>query len=140
MDATDLTDALHDLRWKQVDLARKLGVHVNTVSSWATGSAMVPNYAPPVPAKLRLAGPSGKAALDMAVAGFVAMGKASAYDAVVGGELATVLSGGDTDHTQETDEDTLRTLERQAFMRLLKRAPTLARIEHMLETGRPLRN
>ena len=45
MDATDLTDALHDLRWKQVDLARKLGVHVNTVSSWATGSAMVPKYA-----------------------------------------------------------------------------------------------
>jgi len=106
----------------------------------ARALAMLPDYTPPKPAKLRLAGPSGKAALDMAVAGFVAMGKASAYDAVVGGELATVLSGGDTDHTLDIEEDAVRALERQAFMRLLKRPLTLARIEHMLETGRPLRN
>jgi len=31
-------------------------------------------------------------------------------------------------------------LERQAFMALLKTPGTLARVEHMLETGRPLRN
>jgi 3-hydroxyacyl-CoA dehydrogenase len=31
-------------------------------------------------------------------------------------------------------------LERGAFMRLLKTPATLARIEHTLETGKPLRN
>ena len=76
----------------------------------------------------------------MAVDGFVAMGRATAYDAVVGGALATVLSGGDTDHTVEIDEDAIRTLERAAFMTLLKKPGTLARVEHMLETGRALRN
>ena len=31
-------------------------------------------------------------------------------------------------------------LERTSFLRLLKTPDTLARIEHMLETGKPLRN
>jgi 3-hydroxyacyl-CoA dehydrogenase len=31
-------------------------------------------------------------------------------------------------------------LERKAFLRLARTAPTLARIEHTLETGKPLRN
>jgi 3-hydroxyacyl-CoA dehydrogenase len=31
-------------------------------------------------------------------------------------------------------------LERRAFIRLARTGPTLARIEHTLETGRPLRN
>jgi 3-hydroxyacyl-CoA dehydrogenase len=31
-------------------------------------------------------------------------------------------------------------LERRALMSLVKRPQTLARIEHMLETGKPLRN
>jgi len=34
----------------------------------------------------------------------------------------------------------LLTLERAAFMRLMKTPGTLARIEHMLVTGKPLRN
>ncbi len=106
----------------------------------ARALAMVADYAPPQSAKLRLPGPTGATALRMAVDGFVAMGRATAYDAVVGGALATVLSGGDTDHTVEIDEDAIRTLERAAFMTLLKKPGTLARVEHMLETGRALRN
>ena len=31
-------------------------------------------------------------------------------------------------------------LERSAFMRLIRTKPSLARVEHMLETGKPLRN
>ena len=31
-------------------------------------------------------------------------------------------------------------LEREGFMRLIRHPDTLARIEHMLETGKPLRN
>jgi 3-hydroxyacyl-CoA dehydrogenase len=37
-------------------------------------------------------------------------------------------------------EDQLLALERAAFMRLIKSAGTLARIEHLLVTGKPLRN
>jgi 3-hydroxyacyl-CoA dehydrogenase len=37
-------------------------------------------------------------------------------------------------------EDQILALERAAFMRLIKTRGTLARIEHMLETGKPLRN
>jgi plasmid maintenance system antidote protein VapI len=44
MTKAELADALHALRWKQADLARKLGVHQNTVSTWITGSVAVPAY------------------------------------------------------------------------------------------------
>jgi 3-hydroxyacyl-CoA dehydrogenase len=50
------------------------------------------------------------------------------------------LSGSDTDVTQETSEEQLLALERRAFQALIREPKTLARIEHMLDTGRPLRN
>jgi 3-hydroxyacyl-CoA dehydrogenase len=58
----------------------------------------------------------------------------------VSGELAGVLTGGDTDIIDTIRETRILDLEREAFMRLLKTPATLARIEHMLETGKPLRN
>jgi 3-hydroxyacyl-CoA dehydrogenase len=51
-----------------------------------------------------------------------------------------VLSGGDTDVTETVSDDDLLALERQAFMTLIRHRATLARLEHMLETGKPLRN
>ena len=51
-----------------------------------------------------------------------------------------MLTGGDTDVLDELDEDALLALERSGFMALVKHPDTLARVEHMLETGRPLRN
>jgi 3-hydroxyacyl-CoA dehydrogenase len=51
-----------------------------------------------------------------------------------------VLSGGATDITTPVGDDDLLQLERAAFMTLIKQPATLARIEHMLETGKPLRN
>ena len=50
------------------------------------------------------------------------------------------LSGGATDLTLTVGDDDLLKLERQAFMTLVRHPATLARIEHMLETGKPLRN
>ncbi len=38
------------------------------------------------------------------------------------------------------NEQQMLDLERQAFMRLARTGPTLARIEYTLDTGRPLRN
>ncbi len=106
----------------------------------ARALALADGYVPPEPATLTLPGPSAKAALDMAVHGFRLQGKATAHDVVVGGVLANVLSGGDTDVTEELDEEALLALERAGFMRLVRDSATQARIEHMLETGKPLRN
>jgi 3-hydroxyacyl-CoA dehydrogenase len=97
-------------------------------------------YRPPEPQPITLPGPSGRAALAMAVDGFRASGAATAHDAVVAKRLAVVLTGGDADLTEPVSEDDLSRLEREAFMDLLKTPATLARIEHMLETGKPLRN
>ena len=85
-------------------------------------------------------GVAARTALAMAVDGFHKLGLASDYDKVVAGALARVLSGGDTDVTETVHEDTLLELERRAFMSLVKRPQTIARIEHMLETGKALRN
>ena len=98
------------------------------------------NYQPPKPQPLNLPGPTGAAALGLALHDLHRQGKATDYDVVVAGKLAGVLSGGDTDMTQEITEDQLMALERAAFQSLVREKRTLARVEHMLETGKPLRN
>jgi 3-hydroxyacyl-CoA dehydrogenase len=97
-------------------------------------------YQPPQPIEYRLPGPSGARALEMAVEGFVASGKATPHDRTVSFALAEVLSGGTTDVTRVMTEDEVLALERAQFGRLVRMPQTLARIEHMLETGKPLRN
>jgi len=51
-----------------------------------------------------------------------------------------VLSGGQTDWTEKLNEDDLMDLERREFVKLLREEGTMARIEHMLDSGKPLRN
>jgi 3-hydroxyacyl-CoA dehydrogenase len=97
-------------------------------------------YQPPKPAELRLPGPTGKTGLGLVVHGFALQGKALPHDVVVSDALAEVLSGGKTDHTEAVTEDHVTKLERAAFMKLVKTEGTLARMEHMLTTGKPLRN
>jgi 3-hydroxyacyl-CoA dehydrogenase len=97
-------------------------------------------YEPPAEPVFQLPGPSAKAALDLAVAGFRASGAATPHDEVVAGKLACILSGGDTDITDTVSEDELYRFEREAFLELVRHPATLARIEHMLATGKPLRN
>jgi 3-hydroxyacyl-CoA dehydrogenase len=106
----------------------------------AKALALAKDYQPPQPLPLNLPGLTGAAALKLGVTELVHQGKATAYDAVVAEKLAEVLSGGDTDMTLETSEDQLLALERRAFQSLIREPKTLARIEHMLETGKPLRN
>ncbi len=106
----------------------------------ARALAMVEGYAPPEPVTLRLPGPSGRAALALAVQGFVGSGRATPHDVIVSDHLAETLTGGPADAIDETPVERVYDLERNAFMALLKQPATLARIEHMLETGKPLRN
>ena len=84
---------------------------------------------------------SGVAAISLQVDGLSLQGKVTKHDQVVVAELAKVVTGGDdADHIEPTSEDKLYALERQAFMRLVKTEGTLRRMEHMLTTGKPLRN
>jgi len=101
---------------------------------------MAPDYTPPEPYELHLPGPTGRTALLLGVRDFVAKGVASAHDATVGGELARVLSGGDTDALDIMTEDQILKLERDGILNLAKTPQTRARVEHMLKTGKPLRN
>jgi 3-hydroxyacyl-CoA dehydrogenase len=101
---------------------------------------LVPGYQAPSPREIVLPGPSGRVVLDMTVAGFAKTGVATKHDVVVAGELGGVLTGGDTDILDTVSESKLLELERQSIMRLLRTTASLARIEHMLETGKPLRN
>ncbi len=103
--------------------------------------SMVDGYTPPKPPEFVLPGPSGRAGLYAAAEGFRRRGIATDHDLVVADALAEVLSGGgDTDIIDTVTEQQMLDLERKAFMRLARTAPTLARIEYTLETGKPLRN
>jgi 3-hydroxyacyl-CoA dehydrogenase len=107
----------------------------------AKALALAAGYRPPAPAAFRLPGPSGKAALMLAVENFVRLGKATAYDRVVAEGLAEVLTGGPAaDPLEPVPEDKVSELERRTVMRLIRQPKTLARLEHTLATGKPLRN
>jgi 3-hydroxyacyl-CoA dehydrogenase len=104
--------------------------------------ALAKDYKAPEKLKeIRLPGPSGKYALDMAVQDLQKNGKASPYDGFVCDLLATVLTGGDkADWTRPVSEDDILALELEEFKKLIRSPGTMARIEHMLDTGKPLRN
>ena len=102
--------------------------------------SMVKDYTAPEPRELQLPGPSGEAAMTLVLNDFRRSGKATDHDVTVGKRLAHVLAGGKVDPTETLTEDKLLNLERAAIVSLLRTSPTLDRIEHMLETGKPLRN
>ncbi|MBO6825054.1 MAG: 3-hydroxyacyl-CoA dehydrogenase/enoyl-CoA hydratase family protein [Sneathiella sp.] len=106
----------------------------------AKALSIAEGYEVPEQAEVSLPGPTAATAFDMAVSGFVQMGKATEYDGVVSGEVARVLSGGDSDMTETVTEKKLLQLEQEGFMNLIRNEKTLYRIEHMLTTGKPLRN
>ena len=107
----------------------------------ARALALAEGYRPPkAPEPIQLPGPSGRAALSLAVDQLAAAGKATPYDRVVTGHLAAVLTGGETDLMDAVGEEELLALERAEFAALVRQPGTLDRVEHMLETGKPLRN
>ncbi len=98
------------------------------------------NYAPPKEETISLPGAGGIAALKVALQGLMLQGKVTPHDETVSLALASVLTGGKTDFKDELTEKDLLKLERNAFLELAKNPKTLARMEHMLDTGKPLRN
>ncbi|MGU3391302.1 3-hydroxyacyl-CoA dehydrogenase NAD-binding domain-containing protein [Sphingomonas sp. M1A8_2b] len=106
----------------------------------AKALSLVEGYAAPEKPTFRLAGESGRTGLNMAVADFHKKSMATDYDLVVADRLAEVLTGGEADLVDTVTEDQLLDLERAAFMASVKDPRTQARVVHMLQTGKPLRN
>ncbi|MDF1677064.1 MAG: 3-hydroxyacyl-CoA dehydrogenase/enoyl-CoA hydratase family protein [Legionellaceae bacterium] len=98
------------------------------------------NYTPPMPARFKVAGREGCAQLKGVLANFEAGQFISKHDAFLASQLAYVMTGGSVDAGTEVDEAWVLRLEREAFMCLADTPLTQARIRHMLDTGKPLRN
>ncbi|MCU1328357.1 MAG: 3-hydroxyacyl-CoA dehydrogenase [Bryobacterales bacterium] len=103
--------------------------------------SLVPNHAPGAPrTDVTVTGSEGHALMKMGVWMARQGGYITDYDVVVGEKLAHVLSGGRLTGSQQVSEQYLLDLEREAFLSLCGRPETQARIQHMLKTGKPLRN
>lgn len=79
-------------------------------------------------------------ALYSGVEAFGISGYASEHDMLIGKKLAFVMAGGDLTQPTKVTEQYLLNLEREAFLSLLGERKTLERIQHILKTGKPLRN
>jgi 3-hydroxyacyl-CoA dehydrogenase len=97
-------------------------------------------YQPPERPTYHLPGTGGRLALEYGVDQFFVKGDISEHDKKIGYHLANVLSGGDVHATDVVTEQDILDLEREAFLSLCGEAKTLERIQHMLMTGKPLRN
>lgn len=64
----------------------------------------------------------------------------SEHDVLISKKLAYVMAGGDLSAPTMVSEQYLLDLEREAFLSLCGEKKTLERIQHMLNTGKPLRN
>jgi len=98
-------------------------------------------YVPPVPARgVPVAGRAGIASMEMTLVNMREGGMISAHDYRVSRAVAVALCGGEVAYGSLVDEAWLLAVERQQFLELLKIPETQARIKHMLDTGKPLRN
>jgi len=85
----------------------------------------------------------GKQALGMFLVGTDAMEASnyiSEHDKKIANKLAYVMAGGDLSEPTLVSEQYLLDIEREAFLSLCTERKTLERIQHMLKTGKPLRN
>ncbi len=97
-------------------------------------------YNPPMPARIKAPGRDGYAYLDMLIYNMQVSGFISEHDAKIGRHVARILSGGDVPAGTWVEEQELLDLEREAFLSLCGEPKTQDRIQHMLTTGKPLRN
>ncbi len=107
----------------------------------ALALVLAENYAPGLPRQdIKIGGDSTFALLKLGLYMARQGDYITEYDNVVGEKLAYVLSGGHSTSEQTVSEQYLLDLEREAFLSLCGRPETQQRMQHMLKTGKPLRN
>jgi 3-hydroxyacyl-CoA dehydrogenase len=107
----------------------------------ALALSIAPGYVPGVPrTDVEVGGAEDLALLKTGIYLARQANYISDYDTVVGEKLANVLSGGPLTGRQTVSEQYLLDLEREAFLSLCGQRKTQERMQHMLKTGKPLRN
>lgn len=97
-------------------------------------------YQPPAKTPLKVLGETALSAMKLMLYVMHESKFITDYDKVVVERLAFVIAGGDLSEAQKVPEDYLLKLEREAILECLKDERTLARMDQMLKTGKPLRN
>jgi 3-hydroxyacyl-CoA dehydrogenase len=97
-------------------------------------------YAPPLKKKVRVLGETAQGMINGEIHNMLQGRFISEYDAFLARRIAAVISGGDLRGNSEVEEEVILKLEREAFVDFWKEEKTRARVEHMLKTGKPLRN
>lgn len=101
---------------------------------------MVEGYQPGSRVALSAAGRSVRSEMQDWLMDYRDRGHLTPHDVTTGGQIAMIVTGGDVEAGSEISEQGLLDLEREAFLTLAAMEQTRARIAHMLEFGRPLRN
>ncbi len=103
--------------------------------------ALADNYTQPIQREdVTVLGRTGMAACYVAANELRLGNYASEHDIKIAHKIAYVLCGGDLTGTQKVSEQYLLDIEREAFLSLCGEQKTLERIQHMLQTNKPLRN
>ena len=103
--------------------------------------ALAKNYQPPQNrTDIMLPGQGGYLAAVNAVRQARALGALTDYDQLLGEKLAYILTGGNHPNLHKATEQEILDRECEVFLSLCGEERTLARIQHMLATGKPLRN
>jgi 3-hydroxyacyl-CoA dehydrogenase len=98
-------------------------------------------YSPPRPRDdIRVAGRDAYAMIRLALWTMRKSGYILEHDVTVSEKVGYVLCGGDVSSDTMVTEQYLLDLEREAFLSLCGHPKTQARIQHLLSTGKPLRN
>jgi 3-hydroxyacyl-CoA dehydrogenase len=97
-------------------------------------------YAPPVKRPIRVLGQAAQGMIEVEIFNMLQGKFITEYDAFLAKRIAYVLSGGEVRDNSFIPEDVILELEREAFIDFWKEEKTMARVEHMLKTGKPLRN
>lgn len=118
------TDAVVDARAKLLPTAK------------ARALSLVPGYQPPAPMTLPVAGAEGVDRIMAQVAGNDSL---TDTDRAVAARLVNILTGGPNAGTTASEAE-LMALEVETLAQLVVWAPVRARIDHMLATGKRLKN
>lgn len=98
------------------------------------------HYTPPRTESIKVVGDNGWAQMETLLVNLAEGQFISEHDYFIAHHVAKIFAGGMVTSGSQVDEAWLLRLERESFVELAGTAETKARIEHMLTTGKPLRN
>lgn len=102
---------------------------------------LVEGYRPPEQPTMAVAGVEAAEAMRAMLAEGVAGGRVTTHDKLVGEKVCGVLTGdGQAQVATPETEDSVNAREQAAFVALFGAPATIERVQHMLKTGKPLRN